>query len=272
MTSPARVPGTPPPELFTPDQLEAHASRIAATHTLASNPRRARALLPQLDRSSDRLDEIYMVLSASALAEQHNVGAEEWLRDNHHVVQDQVREVRQHLPRKYYLELPKLADGPFRGYPRVYLLARELIEHTAGRIDLEAIVEFAIAYQRTSPLSIGETWAVPIMVRLALVEELERLAEGVLDARQHRDKAHAWHERLSAGPLSDREVTRLIGESLRADGSVSPAFVVELLQWLRDQPVSAAATWQTLHTAHEPESSGAGRRRRTPARQEATTT
>ncbi len=251
VTSPARPPGTPPPELFTPDQLEAHAARIAATHTLSSNPRRARPLLPQLDRSSDRLDATYMALSAAARTDKHSVGAEEWLRDNHHVVQDQVREVRQHLPRKYYLELPKLAEGPFRGYPRVYLLARELIEHTAGRVDLEAIIEFAVAYQRTSPLSIGETWAVPIMVRLALLEELERLADGVVEARHHRERARAWHERLSAGPLSPEEVARLMGEGQLPDGGLSAAFVVELLQWLRDQPVSAAATWQTLHAALE---------------------
>src|SRR5690606_40078361 len=66
------------------------------------------------------------------------------------------------LPRKYYLELPKLADGPFEGYPRVYLLARELIAHTAGRLDLDTIVDFTTAYQRASTLTIGETWAVPI--------------------------------------------------------------------------------------------------------------
>ncbi|HVJ26268.1 MAG TPA: hypothetical protein VM493_01960, partial [Vicinamibacterales bacterium] len=250
MTSPARAPGTPPPELFTPDQLEAHAARIASTHTLAST-RRGRPLLPQLDRSADRLDQVYLELTAAAREDNVDLGAEEWLRDNHHVVQDQVREVRQHLPRKYYLELPKLADGPFRGYPRVYLLARELIEHTAGRIDLDAIVEFAIAYQRTSALSIGETWAVPIMVRLALVEELERLAAGVLEARQYREKARAWHKRLTSGEVTADEVARLVGEGLRPEGSMSAAFVVELLQWLRDQPVSAAGTWQTLHAALE---------------------
>jgi cyclic beta-1,2-glucan synthetase len=104
------------------------------------------------------------------------VGSEDWLRDNHHVVQDQVREVRQDLPRKYYAELPKLADGPFEGYPRVYVFARELIVHTAGRFDLQTLVDFATAYQRAAPLSIGEIWAIPIMLRLALVEELRRLA------------------------------------------------------------------------------------------------
>jgi len=99
-------------ELFTPDQLEAHAARIAGTHTLASRPRRGRPLLPRLDESADRLEGIYRSLSAAARADPQNVGSEDWLRDNYHVVQDQIRDIRQHLPRRYYAELPKLADGP----------------------------------------------------------------------------------------------------------------------------------------------------------------
>jgi cyclic beta-1,2-glucan synthetase len=166
----------PRPELFSQDQLEAHAGRIAAAHRLAGDPRRGRPLLPVLDTSSAQLDAAYRFLTSLARTDPQPVASEEWLRDNHHVVQDQVREIRQDLPRSFYLELPKLADGPRRGYPRVYVLGQELIAHTAGRIDLETVVEFTAAYQRTSHLTIGETWAVPIMLRLALVEELRRLA------------------------------------------------------------------------------------------------
>src|SRR5687768_9480851 len=100
---PEAPPGAPTPELFTPDQLEAHAVRIAELHALAANPKRGRPLLPRLDESSARLDEAYLFLSAAARADTQPVGSEDWLRDNHHVVQDQVREIRQHLPRKYYL-------------------------------------------------------------------------------------------------------------------------------------------------------------------------
>jgi hypothetical protein len=148
-------PGAPPTELFTTDQLVAHAARIAAPHTLATDPRRARRLLPRLDRSGKRLDEAYLFLASASRDDPQPPGSEEWLRDNHHVVQDQVREVQQHLPLKFYLELPKLADGLFGGYPRVYLLARELIAHTAGRIDLDTIVDFTVAYQRSPPLTSG---------------------------------------------------------------------------------------------------------------------
>ncbi len=239
-------------DIFTPSQLEAHAARIAATHVVSANPRRGRPLLPQLDRSAERLDESYLFLSAALREDAQPVGSEDWLRDNHHVVQDQIRDIRQHLPRKYYLELPKIADGEFQGYPRVYLLARELIAHTAGRIDLDAVVDFTAAYQRSSELSIGEVWAVPIMLRLGLIEELQRLAEGVVDARRHREKARAWHRRLSdTTEWSDDTIGRLLEDGRHEGGRLSPAFVVELLQWLRDQPLTAAATWQALHRALE---------------------
>ena len=249
MPSPAAIPDVPSPELSTPVQLDAHAARIAASHAIASN-RRGRPLLPRLDESAAQLDEAYLFLSAAARRDPQSVGSEEWLRDNHHVVQDQVRDIREHLPRKYYLELPKLADGPLQGYPRVYLFARELIAHTAGRVDLDTLIEFTAAYQRVAPLSIGETWAIPIMLRLALVEELSRLAASVVDARRRREAARRVGK-LPVVRWDDRTVTRILQDGREPDGRLSSAFVVELLQWLRDQPAAAAPMWHALHRALE---------------------
>src|SRR5262245_27336129 len=181
-----------PPELFSQDQLERHAVTLAGLYRLAAEPARGRPLLPRLDEAAEELDDAYAFLSVAARTEVPSVGSEDWLRDNHHVVQDQVREIRQDLPRQYYFELPKLADGPFAGYPRVYVVARELIAHTAGRFDLQTLVDFAVAYQRVAPLTIGEIWAIPIMLRLALVEELRRLAADVVAARRSRDRARRW--------------------------------------------------------------------------------
>jgi cyclic beta-1,2-glucan synthetase len=237
-------------ELLTTGQLEAHAAQIAANHGVSADPRRARPLLPKLDLSGDRLDAAYLFLSAEARKDPQPVPSEEWLRDNHHIVQDQVRDVRQHLPRKYYLELPKLAEGPFEGYPRVYLLARELTAHTAGRLDLDTVADFTIAYQRRAPLTIGEIWAVPIMVRLALVEELHRLADGVVEARRIRAAARAWFERLAqTDEWSDASIERLLEDGRDREGRLVPAFVVELLHWLRDRPHSAAPFSHALHRA-----------------------
>jgi cyclic beta-1,2-glucan glucanotransferase len=236
-----------PAQLFSQDQLEAYAARLALTYRLTDNPRRGRPLLPRLDESAERLDAAYAFLSTVGRGDTQPVASEQWLRDNHHVVQDQVREIRQDLPRRYYQQLPKLADGPFQGYPRIYVLARELIGHTAGRIDFETITDFVIAYQRSAPLSIGETWAVPIMLRLALIEELRRLADGVVAARESREKARKWHEaHPDAAEWTPRAIRKLLDEGRHEDGHLPAPFVLELLQWLRDQPSTAAPAWQAL--------------------------
>jgi cyclic beta-1,2-glucan synthetase len=238
------------PELFSQEQLEAHAEALARTHRLSPDLDGGRPLLARLERSARSLDEAYRFLSNPPAAGAQLVGSEEWLRDNHHVVQDQVREIRRDLPKKYYAELPKLADGESAGYPRVYLIARELITHTAGRLDLDTLVDFTVAYQRVAPLSMGETWAIAIMLRVALVEELRRLADGVVLARRNREQARQWV--VSFGDRasdSSRAVDQLLEKELETNGRLSAAFVVELLQWLRDQPSTAAPAWQALQRA-----------------------
>jgi cyclic beta-1,2-glucan synthetase len=241
---PRRAPVDP----FSQDQLESHAARIAPTHVLAPDPRRGRPLMPRLDESAARLDEAYTFLSAAARVEPQP--SEDWLRDNHHVVQDQVRGIRQHLPGAYYKELPKLAEGEFQGFPRVYLLARELTGHTAGRIDLDTVVDFVRAYQRGTTLSIGETWAVPIMLRLALVEQLRLLADGVVASRRSREAARRWHTELAADKTpAPARIRQALQDGRTEGGRLAPAYAMELLQWLRDQPPAAAPIWAELHDA-----------------------
>jgi cellobiose phosphorylase len=245
-----RSPGSPSP-LFSHEQLESHAIALAAAHVVSDDPRRAVPLLPRLEESAKRLDAAYQFLSKIARTDPQPVASEDWLRDNYHLVQDQVREVRQDLPRKFYLELPKLARGAYEGHPRVYLIARELIAHTAGRFDLDTLVDFTAAYQRAAPLSIGETWAIPIMLRLGLVEELRRLVDGMVAARHSREQARRWETKLADSSQAD-ELDRLLQAEVEAGGRLSAAFVVELLQWLRDQPsTAAAAAWQALQRALE---------------------
>jgi hypothetical protein len=237
-------------ELLSQDRLQAQAIALAQSHRVVPAPSRGRPLLPRLDESATRLEEVYQFLSAAARAEGQAVASEDWLRDNYHVVQDQVREIRQDLPRKYYIELPKLAEGPSEGHPRVYVIAQALIGHTAGRLDLQTLIDFAVAYQRIAPLSIGEAWAIPIMLRLALLEELRRLADNIVSARRSRDQARRWGSLFANSPDDPAGViTRLLTEERQANGRLSAAFVVELLQCLRDQPSSAAPAWHVLHEA-----------------------
>ena len=188
-----------------------------------------------------RLEENGRVLLASyrdiaqAIAQGRSISpAAEWLADNFHIVDDQLREVRDDLPRGFYRELPKLAGGPLAGSPRVFGIAWTFVEHTDSRLDLDTLRKFVAAYQSLVPLTIGELWALAISLRLVLVENLRRLAEMIVGRRLEREEADALADLIladDAGPPPDLEERFRVA----TEGPLPTAFLVQLVARLRDR-------------------------------------
>src|SRR6267142_642743 len=223
-------------ELYSIERLEQYAATLAAEHKIAEKPHRVNLLLPRLEENGRKLIAAYKAL-ADSIREEHVISpAAEWLVDNFHIVEEQVREIREDLPKGYYHELPKLAEGHFKKYPRIYALSVALIAHTDSGLDTETLRRFINAYQRVSPLSIGELWAVPISLRLALVENLRRLATRIVSSRTERDEADRLADKLLAqAQRQPNELLPLLTSRMARRKALGRAFVVQLTQRLREQ-------------------------------------
>ena len=148
------------------------------------------------------------------------------------------------LPPGYYRQLPKLVEGPFAGYPRVFGVAWAFVAHTDSRFDPETLCRFVHAYQQTQPLTIGELWAVAITLRIVLVENLRRLAERIVFSRAARQEADGLANRLlGAAALAAESVSVVLADLDRAP--LPDAFAVQLVHRLRDQDprITPALTW-----------------------------
>ncbi|MEO6208398.1 MAG: glucoamylase family protein, partial [Candidatus Limnocylindrales bacterium] len=186
----------------------------------------------------------YRVLARAIKDERAITPAAEWLVDNFHIVDEQVREIRDDLPPRYYRELPKLAEGHLAGSPRVMGLAWAYIAHTDSRFDPESLRRMVRAYQSVQPLTIGELWAIAISLRILLVENLRRLADRIVRGRAARQRADEIADGL-LGLTEDGAETaadalrRLPREQLTTAGRV------QLFQRLRDQDpaVTPALRW-----------------------------
>ena len=162
-------------DLFSADQMERHGKVLAGMHQLKPGRPRDR-LLARLAENESLLLEIHNLLSEDIKAECQITPAGEWLLDNFYLIEEQIRTARRHLPKGYSRELPTLLNGPSAGLPRVYDIALETISHGDGRVDPENLSSFVAAYQSVTTLKLGELWAIPIMLRLALIENLRRVA------------------------------------------------------------------------------------------------
>jgi len=178
----------------------------------------------------------------------------EWLLDNHVLVEAQVRTATADLPTGYGVELPRLTEGPLVGFPRVYEAAVVLLSHTDSRIESECLERFVVAYQEVSPFSLGETWAIPIMLRIALVENLRRLAARVNDAHLAETAADTWADRLLTALEGESEtVPGLVSALSRIKGAASIPFLMRLAKRMANQErnVSLVTTWieRAVHEA-----------------------
>ena len=238
----------PPPlraELFSADQMEQHGKALALAHVVGPTGELDQ-LLKRLDDNQHVLIGTCRLLTVAVKAKLRIAPAGEWLLDNFHLIEEQIRAARQHLPKNYSRELPRLAAGPSKGLPRVYDLALEAISHGDGRVDAEALQRFVVAYQTVTPLTLGELWAIPIMLRLALIENLRRVGARISSARLHINQSQDWADQMMAVAERDpKSLILVIADMARSHPPMVSPFVAELARRLQGHGPALALplTW-----------------------------
>ena len=236
-------------ELLSIEQLKRHAISLARLHTV--NPKLGPDCL--LARLSDNANVVLCAYQAISAANSHSVKigqnlapAETWLLDNYYLIQQQITLAQRHLPRGYSKQLPRLTGGESNGFPRIYDLALALISHMDGRVDSENSTQFIAAYQSVEPLMLGELWAFPIMLQLALIENLRRVSVRIANRREEQESATMWADRMLAAAESEpKHIIQLLAKFADADIPLTASFVEEFYAKLQDQGAAMAfvQTW-----------------------------
>jgi len=232
-------------ELFSADQMEQHGVRLASAHRVRSG-RVPDQLLSRLSANEGVLLATSRRLTSAVAASDQITPAGEWLLDNFHLLEEQIRTARGHLPKGYSRELPALTEGASAGLPRVYDIALETIAHGDGRVDPDGLSRFVAAYQTVTPLRLGELWAIPIMLRLALIENLRRVAMRIAADRKDLDLAVAWARKLTEIAHRDpKNLILMIADMARSDPPMTTPFVSELARRLQGHGPALAMplTW-----------------------------
>ncbi|MBI5665693.1 MAG: cyclic beta 1-2 glucan synthetase [Nitrospirae bacterium] len=225
--------------------MDQHGKVLAGSHKLTSDYA-PEQLLTRLAENEGVLLDVRNLITEAVKADRRITPAGEWLLDNFYLIEEQVRTARRHLPKGYSRELPKLLNGPSAGLPRVYDIALETISHGDGRVDPEALSSFIMAYQSVTSLKLGELWAIPIMLRLALIENLRRVATRIATDRIDRNNADYWADRMTETAEKDpKSLILVIADMARSDLPMVSSFVAELTRRLKGQgpALALSLTW-----------------------------
>jgi len=229
--------------------MEQHGRHLAAGHELTRRHSRDR-LLRRLGDNEKVLAETCALLAHSADQQHRMTPAGEWLLDNFYLIEEEVRRAKRHLPPGYSGELPCIAGGASDGLPRVYDIALHAVAHGDGRLDRGTLTRFVASYQSVKTLRLGELWAVPIMLRLALIENLRRVAARVGASIQERDLAGLWADRMvDVAERDPKSLILVVADMARSEPVMTAPFVAELSRRLQGKSTALALplTWVEQH-------------------------
>ena len=188
-------------EIFGLQRFAQHGRSLGETHRAARAGSRSAAFFPRLRNNIQTLREAHRYIGIQARTGYDISPAAEWLLDNFHLIEAQLEEINEGLPRRYFRALPVLLDEPLAGLPRVYGVAWAFVAHTDGAFDEDLLTKFLSAYQETRELSLGEMWALPTTLRVVLIENLRRLAERVATNKAAREVANLCCDRIDSTPV-----------------------------------------------------------------------
>ncbi|HEY5408630.1 MAG TPA: cyclic beta 1-2 glucan synthetase, partial [Ginsengibacter sp.] len=220
-------------ELFSSEQMERFGKTLAARHKLSSKPAKDH-LLKRLADNETTLQEVRKLLTDSIKRKYQVTPAGEWLIDNFYLVEEHIRIAKTHFPKNYSEDLPQLADGNSSGLTRSYDIVLQLISHSDGRIDMDSLGNFVKAYQTITPLKLGELWSIPLMLRLALIENIRRVSARIAIDKVDRNLADYWAEKMIATTeKAPKNLILVIADMARSNPPIVSAFVSELIRQLR---------------------------------------
>jgi cyclic beta-1,2-glucan synthetase len=221
-------------EIFGMQRFAEHGKSLALTHEAAIAKYSATGFFPRLESNVRALRESYDYIGLQARTGYDISPAAEWLLDNFHLIEGQLKEIREGLPRRYFRSLPLLTHEPLLGLPRVYGIAWAFVAHTDGDFDEDLLSHFLIAYQTNRELNLSEMWALPTTLRVVLIENLRRLAERVASTKAAREMANLFCDQiddLSIGALEEVRAT------LEARG-LADTFLGQIAQRIQDRPAA----------------------------------
>ncbi len=232
-------------ELFSSDQMERFGKTLAGTHKLSTKPSRDH-LLRRLANNEIVLHRVRKLITDSIKSRNQIAPAAEWLIDNFYLIEEHIRIAKKHFPKGYSEDLPQLADNESSGLTRIYDIVLQIISHSDGRIDIESLSSFVKAYQTITNLQLGELWAIPIMLRLALIENLRRVASRIAIDRVDRNLADYWGAQIiETAEKNPKNLILVIADMARSNPPMSSAYVSELIRQLRGKgsDLAMALNW-----------------------------
>ena len=227
-------------------ELQKHAMEISTQYSQVKNTNCRRKLIKSLNISYKKILRTYEYIDRETRNNRETAPATEWLLDNLYIIEKEYKHIKNYMPKSYYTDLPVIYKGIMKGYPRIYHIAVEMVSHTDGIINEKTVKTFIKAYERNTVLKIGELWALPIMIRIALIQNISKITGHMIFSSEEKRRAEIVGDKL-INAVNEKRVKEEILRISSENYELTPYFVERLVKLLRNNGVDNTLVYKWIN-------------------------
>ena len=182
--------------LIDEEQLGKHLQKIASNYNIVNKSDKITYPIPHMLENFKVIQKVYNILNEHVKLGISIHPAGEWLLDNLYIIEQTVKQIEKELTLKKYTNFVGIANGQYKGFARVYVLAGEIVAYTDNKIEREQIERCLEEYQTKKTLSMEEIWNIGIFLQLAIIENIREIAEKIYNVQMQKYRAENIVERL----------------------------------------------------------------------------
>ena len=177
-------------------QLESHLQKIATNHNIEGRAQKETYPVPQMLENFKIIEQVYNLLNEHLKLGISIHPAGEWLLDNLYIIEETVKQIEKELTIKKYTNFVGVANGNYKGFARIYVLASEIVAYTDNKIERKDLEDYLVSYQTKKTLSMEEIWNIGIFLQIAIIENIREICEKIYSCQMQKFKAENIVERL----------------------------------------------------------------------------
>ncbi len=182
--------------LLDKNQLENHLQKIASSHNLSNKSQKDTYPVPQMLENFKIIEQVYNLLNEHLKLGISIHPAGEWLLDNLYIIEETVKQIQKELTLKKYTNFVGVANGTYKGFARIYVLASEIVAYTDNKIERKDLEDYLASYQTKKTLSMEEIWNIGTFLQIAIIENIREICEKIYSCQIQKYKAENIVERL----------------------------------------------------------------------------
>lgn len=177
-------------------QLESHLEKIATDHNLKQKSQKDTYPVPEMIENYKFIKEVYNLLNEHVKLGITIHPAGEWILDNFYIIEETVKQIEKELTLSKYTNFLGIANGPYQGFARIYVLASEIVAYTEGKIEKDDLEKYIESYQRKRTLNMDEIWNIGIFLQIAIISAIKDVCQKIYSSQIQKYKVENIVERL----------------------------------------------------------------------------